>query len=245
MSNSLLTLGSFSFTDLECPDRIILKARQRLAVHHMGSGASVTDSLGDDCETASFRGTFTGPNTAARIRAIEYMRLRAAPLRLTWALKSLTVIIQEFELEYTSSQWIPYRLLCYVVRSNSAGTNAEPDSVSGSSDTQVGDILSLLGGGGMLPTSIQTAALLSLAGLDYDIAPSDAVSQALELLGMIDDQLASTAIDLGDSALSIPMFIQGAGPPIGSVVAAAGQEAALVLARNRLMDITVRAGCVS
>ena len=66
MSEFLLTLGSFSFQGFDSPSSILVKSKQRLAIHHLGSGFSTVDCLGEDNEVASFHGTFTGANAAAR-----------------------------------------------------------------------------------------------------------------------------------------------------------------------------------
>src|SRR5580704_3308322 len=102
MSTPLLTLGPFSFAGLESPEQVLLKSKQRLAVHHLGSGSTAVDSLGEDFEIASFRGVFSGINAASRIRSIEYLRLQGTPLLLTWGSKTLSVLIREFELSYSS-----------------------------------------------------------------------------------------------------------------------------------------------
>jgi len=238
MSSPLLTLGPFSFEGLESPELILLKAKQRLAVHHLGSGSSITDSLGQDFETASFRGIFAGSNAATRIRSIEYLRLLGAPLPLTWGSTTLSVIIQEFELSYSSNQWVPYKLSCYVIRSRDAQAQTAPDLAFASPDTQVGDILSLLQDVDLNPTSSQIAALVELAALNYDAASPDALQQALELLSSLDNQLALPSFGQSTNDLGVPMSYD-------DVVADVGQQAILGLARNRLINITVSAGCVN
>ena len=80
-TNSQLTLGPFIFEGLEVPERIVLKSRQRVIVHHLGSGASAMDSLGEDPQSITFQGTFTGPNTANRIRSIDHLPAVAAKCR--------------------------------------------------------------------------------------------------------------------------------------------------------------------
>jgi hypothetical protein len=238
MSSPLLTLGPFSFEGLESPELIQLKAKQRLAVHHLGSGSSITDSLGQDFETASFRGIFAGSNAATRIRSIEYLRLLGEPLPLTWGSTTLFVIIQEFELTYSSNQWVPYKLSCYVMRSRDAQVLTARDLAFASPDSQTGDILDLLQDVDLIPTSAQIAALVELAALNYDTAPLDALQQAMELLGSLDNQIASPSFAQNTNGLSILKSY-------GDIVADMGQQAILGLARNRLINITVSAECVN
>jgi hypothetical protein len=238
LSSPLLKLGSFSFEGLESPELIRLKAKQRLAVHHLGSGASITDSLGQELETASFRGVFSGSNAADRIRSIQYLRLLGTPLPLTWASTTLFVIIQEFELSYSSNQWVPYNLTCCVIRSKDAQARTVPDLAFASADTQVADVLGLLEDVDLTPASEQLTGLVELAGLNYDVAPPYALQQAMELLGSLDDRIALVSLAQPPNDLSVP------GSYCDAVVGF-GQQAILGLARNRLISITVSAECVN
>jgi hypothetical protein len=238
MSTPLLTLGSFSFIGLESPEQVLLKSKQRLAVHHLGSGSTATDSLGEDYEIASFSGVFSGINAPARIRSIEYLRLRGAPLLLTWGSRALSVIIREFELTYSSNQWVPYRLSCFVVRSNDPEAIPSFDVLTASADIQAGDILDLLQNTDVSATCDQTAALVELAALNYDTPPSDSVQQATELLNLIESQIAATLAASRTGGIGAPR-------PFGDIVAKAGQQATLVLAQNRLAGLTVRAQCLN
>jgi hypothetical protein len=241
MPNSLLTLGAFSFEGLEAPEHIQLKAKQRLAVHHLGSGFSTIDYLGDDCETVSFRGIFSGLNTADRIRSIDYLRVLGAPQILSWNSRTLSVIIDQFELDYSSDRWIPYRLSCYVVRPINAGFEDPTDVLLTSPAKQVSDMLSLLANTPISPTPGQTEALLTLATLNFDAPPSDAVAQAQELANSIDDQLAL----LDDTLQDVGAIDQGLPPGDASymvaLVANYGQQAALLLGLNRAMSILTSA----
>ena len=145
MSYPLLTLGPFSFEGLESPQKIQLKTKQRISgVHHLGSGLSAIDYLGNDYEIVSFRGIFSGQNAADRIRSIDYLRILGAPLVLSWSSGgALSVIIRQFELDYSSDRWIPYLLSCYIVRSVGSRVEYPADVMSTSPSTQVSDLCGL------------------------------------------------------------------------------------------------------
>ena len=241
MSDSLLTLGTFSFEGLESPERIHLKAKQRIAVHHLGSGVSISDCLGEDCEVISFRGIFSGLIAAERIRSIDYLRLQGQPLRLTWGSQTLSVLIQEFELDYSSNLWVPYKISCYVVRSAGPGSEVQADLVIASPVTQVGDMVDLLQGTGADPTSVQTAALTALATLNYDIPSQDALAETQYLISSINEQLEALAAVLQGSSRSGNGLTLRETPWIADSVANSGTEAALVLARNRVISVVVTA----
>jgi hypothetical protein len=237
MPNSLLTLGAFSFEGLEAPEHIQLKTKQRLAVHHLGSGASTVDYLGDDCEIVSFRGIFSGLNTADRIRSIDYLRVLGAPQVLSWNSRMLSVIIDLFELDYSSDRWIPYRISCYVVRSINAGFDDPTDVLFMSPATQVSDMLDLLANTPINPSPGQTEALLTLATLNFDTPPSGAVDQAQDLANSIDGQLAL----LDDALQNVNPIDQGLPPGDAShmfaLVANYGRQTALLLGLNRAISI--------
>ena len=244
MPNSLLTLGPFSFEGLEAPDRILLKTKHRLAVHRLGSGYLSIDSLGEDAEVVSFRGMFTGPNAAARSRTIEQLRSKGAPLNLTWNSKTLSVVIRDFELNYSSDQWIPYKLSCYVARSSIEEVAISTSGTVAAADTQISDIVGLLKNTGINPTPDQITALGELAALNFDVAPVGAVQQTQALCTAIDNQLASAdEVSLSDFTGASEFTYAEASSLIG-IVSNAGQLAALVLARNRLTCLSVSAEAV-
>ena len=234
MSESLLKLGTFSFEGLESPERIMVTSKQRIAIHHLGSGFSVADCLGEDCGSVTFRGIFTGSRAESRIRALEYLKLQGNSLPLIWRSKTLTVIIQDLELNYSSDRWVPYKLCCIVISQN------VPKKISGSPDTRVSDMINLMQNASLSPTLAQTTAILNLAAMNYDIASGADLQQAESLITSLDTQiteLENFSIGCVDDA-TLPE-----NPPnqIATVVANAGSLASLLLARNRLMDITVRA----
>lgn len=230
MSSSLLQLGPFSFDGLESPERIHLKSKRRLAIHHLGSGSTIADDLGEDLEIVTFRGIFSGTNASARIRQIENLSAGGLPQQLTWGSNSLSVIIHEFELDCFSDIWIPYKLSCCVVRSIDPGTEIQSDAIATSPFTQISDLLNLLQYTNMIPSSDETAALVSLAGLNFDTPPQDALSVAQQLIGSIDSQISSV-----DSEL------ENTGPEIVRITNGFGQQANLNLARNRVMNVIINA----
>jgi hypothetical protein len=239
VSSPLLTLGTFVFEGLEAPESLLLKKKQRIAIHRMGSGTSSIDSLGEDLEVVSFRGIFSGTNASDRIRSIEYLKSQGLPIQLTWDAKVLSVIIREFDLKYSSNQWIPYELSCYVVITPQLLIGILNYDLLGSPDTQLGDIVSLLQNTGLSLTSNQMPAIITLAALDFDKAPSDALQQVQLLLDSINSQL--TSLDFGSSGVSAGVIEACSEEShfVSNIVASAGSEAALVLVRNRLLGVNV------
>jgi hypothetical protein len=245
MSNSLLSLGGFAFVGLESPEKVLVKAKQRLTVHLLGSGQSTTDYLGEDCETVSFRGIFSGPTAANRIRSLDHLRTLGTPLVLAWNASTLLVMIKQLELDYSSARWITYKLSCYVVRSVSAGMEDPTDLMSASPDAQVSDMLSLLGNTSIVPTPGQADAIRTLAALEFDTPPPDALLQARDLVGAIDDQLAISTGTSQNANLPDQMSTMEKASLMAVLVSQCGQQAALILGRNRVVSVITGAEGVS
>jgi hypothetical protein len=241
LSNSLLTLGSFSFEGLESPGQILLKTKQRLVIHHLGTGSLSSDSLGNDVETVAFRGIFTGTGVTDRIRSIEYMRSQGVPIVLTWGSRTLAVIIEAFELNYTTNQWVPYKLTCYVVRSTDSGVGGTTDQMPMSPNAQIADIVGLLQNTNVTLTADQRSALAILAEANYDIPPSDSLQQAQDVLSSIESQLGDGEADLQNSSIGNSISPRREAQLLTDIISDASLQATLLLAHNRIMDISVTA----
>jgi hypothetical protein len=245
ISSSSLKLGSFSFEGLESPDQIVLRTKQRLAIHYLGSGSSLIDSLGQDATIVSFRGIFSGTQAATRIRAIQYLRSQGQPIPLIWGSTTSSVVIRELELTYSSIQWVSYKLSCCVVGGLEPGVGPPLNVALRSPEMQVSEVLSLLQDTSMGLTSDQASALAQLAALNYDIAPPDAVQQIQGLLDTIDSLLATTDRALSNHSNGTPGFSPGSALWFVETVADMGQRAALLLSYNRIAGILVCAACIS
>ena len=244
METSLLTLGSFSFQGLETPERIYLKKKQRLATHHLGSGLFTTNVLGEDFEIVSFSGTFSGAGAGGRIRLIDSLRIHGAPLVLVWGAKTLLVLIEEFDLNYLSEQWIPYKLSCRVVSSTGVTPASPLDIISSSALEQMSSITYLLGNTAITPTRDQTDALLTLAASNYDTPPLEAIHQAQTLMGEIDTRIAGLNVPTESDASSMGTIASQEGLRMTNVVSNLGLQATLLLARNRVANVIVCAEAI-
>jgi hypothetical protein len=240
MSAPLLTLGHFSFLGLESPAQILLKSKQRLVVHRLGSGSTSIDSLGKDVEVISFSGIFTGTDAAIRIQMIENIRSQNQPVSLSWASRAVTVLIREFDLQYISNQWVPYKLSCLTVAAE-LQTIAFMEDILSSPPRQVADIAGLLIGTSMTPTADQTSALATLATLNFDVPPAAALQTVQAMASSISSQLQV----LDPQAQGGPSDLSSPAPDLAtsflSVTAKASQQASLQLAYNRMLNISVSA----
>jgi hypothetical protein len=240
MSGPLLTLGNFAFLGLESPAQILLKSKQRLVVHRLGSGSTSIDSLGKDVTVISFSGIFTGTDAAIRIQMIENIRSQNQPVSLSWASRAATVLIREFDLQYITNQWVPYKLSCLTVATE-LQTIAFIEDILLSPPRQVADIASLLVGTGLTPTPDQSSALATLATLNFDVPPAAALETVQAMSSSISNQLQllDPQVQVGRSALSSPA------PDLATsfllIAAKTSQQIALQLAYNRMLNISVSA----
>lgn len=106
-------LGPVVFSGFEVPERISLGGKQKLVVHTMPGGGRIVDVMGQDDAPIKWSGVFSGSNAAGRVRTLERLRRNGSQLQLSWDAWRFRVIIQEFEANFESSNWIPYRIeLC-------------------------------------------------------------------------------------------------------------------------------------
>ena len=120
MSDFSLTLGPVAFAGFEMPSSITLGGKQRLAIHKLPGGIRIIDAIGADPADLAWSGIFTGPDAADRARILDTMRVAGLQLLLSWDAFLYTVVIDNFEADYRSPWWIPYRLSCTVVRDEAA-----------------------------------------------------------------------------------------------------------------------------
>ena len=116
MSDIALLLGPVGFQAFEVPSSIGFGGSQRLAVHRLAGGGRVIDLLGPDNRDIRFAGTFSGTDATLRARTLDGLRTAGVPLPLTWDVFFYTVVIRQFEADYQNGWWIPYRLVCTVLR---------------------------------------------------------------------------------------------------------------------------------
>jgi hypothetical protein len=116
MGGTTLLLGPVLFQDFEAPGGINFGGAQRLVVHKLPDGTRVVDALGRDDADICFSGIFTGSNATLRARLLDELRAQGLPLPLTWDAFFYTVVVSQFQADYTTSSWIPYTITCTVLR---------------------------------------------------------------------------------------------------------------------------------
>jgi len=230
-------LGPISFNGLAYPSRIVIKNRQRNVVHQLGSGSLATDSLGDDLQSVSFKGIFTGQDATTRARLLDSLRSQGALLRLSWESIQLTVLIHELDFIYSSNLWITYSLSCNVVQTANADGPGATDPILASAAAQVSDIQSIIQKTPVVMTADQETALTILANMQFDSPPPGALSSALGLISSIRSSIDTLASQLRDPTLNNPAIGAATKLTILDVTAYFGQLSLLTIAENRVLSI--------
>jgi hypothetical protein len=125
MRDVALLLGPVAFQDFEIPSGVNFGGRQRLALYRLPGGSRVIDALGRDDAQISFAGIFAGPNATQRARSLDQLRVAGTALPLTWDVLFYTVLISNFYADYRNGWWIPYQIVCTVLR-DEASTLPQP-----------------------------------------------------------------------------------------------------------------------
>lgn len=212
---SPLLLGPVAFDGFEVPGRLGFGGAQRLAVHRLPGGGRVVDALGRDDADLGWSGVFAGPDAAERARMLDALRVAGGPLTLSWDAFLYTVVIARFEASYASPWWIPYRIVCTVLRD-------EASAVVQAAGALLDGVLADVGvaAGGVDVSAVQTALAVSGAA----VAGSAAQAAALAALGSVQATVQAD-MDAAGAALM-------AAADLPSAAAAAGQLAQLADARG-------------
>jgi len=149
-----LLLGPVLFQSFELPERISWGGGQRLAVHKLPGGGRVIDAMGRDDAPIAWSGVFAGEDAAMRARLLDLMRAEGGVWPLSWDSFLYSVVISAFTVSYERAGWLPYRIVCTVLRDEAEGLT---ESVLSLASDVLGD-LGLAGGSG-LDVSAATLAL--------------------------------------------------------------------------------------
>jgi hypothetical protein len=107
--STTLTLGDFTFSGTEIPERIQFGGDQAMAVHRMVGGIKQVDALGPDHAPLEWSGVLFGAEALSRARYLDWLRVQGKPLALAWSELRYTVVVRSFRATYLLANNIPYR----------------------------------------------------------------------------------------------------------------------------------------
>ena len=120
VQKSPIRISDINLENFEVPPSIRFGGRHRLAVHTLSGGSRVVERLGPSDSDIYFRGTFSGPDAEARVRAMDDLRVTGRVVWLTWKSFRYQVIVRTFLADYQSPWWISYQVTCLVVHQTTA-----------------------------------------------------------------------------------------------------------------------------
>ena len=232
MTKPLIQLGTFAFEGLECPEKITVSSRQRIAVHPIATGGSVFDALGEDTQIISFGGIFTGPQAANRARVLDRFRQTGLPMPLIWQAASALVVIHNYRLNFASPYWITYKIGCFISQQNASIYLDRSDILSVALPAAPAEVLGQLAALGMSASPEQIASMNALADAKY----SPTQSQILSVRALSNSLAASLAAAADRRSAQAEVASE-----IGAVSAAMGQIVRLALANSRVNALLINA----
>jgi hypothetical protein len=110
MTDTLLSLGGFTFSGWSIPERISGGGKQRLAIHRLTGGARVIDVMGWDANKVGFSGRFRGAAAMSGIRLLETLARVGVPVVLSYWTNRYQVLVGEFSWQFERYYEISYTL---------------------------------------------------------------------------------------------------------------------------------------
>ena len=233
MSGIALILGPVVFQDFEAAAGIRFGGEQRVVVHKLPGGDRVIDAMGRDDADITLSGTFSGPDCTLRARMLDELRVGGNALPLTWDIFFYTVVIRDFQADYRNSYWIPYRLVCSVLRDEAAALVETALSLAGS-----------------VAADLAAAAGQALSGIDFSAAQVAIAAPGSATVGTASYSQAFNALSAAQSSSNARLPITGSAldaasailgtttnplvgvTALGSATSAAGQLAGVAVARG-------------
>ncbi len=232
MSGITLILGPVVFQDFEATAGIRFGGEQRVVVHKLPGGNRVIDAMGRDDADVMLSGTFSGPDATLRARMLDELRVEGNALPLTWDIFFYTVVIRDFQADYRYSYWIPYRLVCSVLRDEAAALVETALSLAGS-----------------IGADIAAAAGQALSGVDFSAAQTAVAAPGSTTVGTASYNQAFSALSASQSSTNARLPVVGSSlntasailgttnnpltgvTALGTATSAAGQLAGIAAAR--------------
>jgi hypothetical protein len=202
-----------------------------LAIHRLPGGQRVIDALGRDDTDICFEGIFCGTDATLRARLLDEMRVSGLLLPLTWDVFFYTVVVSQFQANYATSNWIPYKITCAVLRDEASALIETALSLGATVLGDAGTAATQASLGGVDISSLQT----SVADPSATVRDTAAYSQAQASLTSAQSSLASaiggTAAVLPSSAVTSAGTAASGIASLTSAISAAQQVSQLAVAQ--------------
>jgi hypothetical protein len=219
MAGTTLLLGPVLFQDFEIPCGINFGGKQRLAIHRLPGGLRVIDALGRDDADICFEGIFSGSDATLRARLLDEMRVSGLLLPLTWDVFFYTVVISRFQADYATSNWIPYKISCAVLRDEASAVIETALSLGATVSSDVATAVAQASLGGVdissLPASVSDPSATARDTAAYGQAQSALTSTQSSLAAAISAAATvlpmSTVTSAGTAASGVASLMSAVG----------------------------------
>jgi hypothetical protein len=155
----------------------------------------VVERLGPDDGEVAFRGTFSGPDAEARVRAFDTLRTSGDVVWLTWETFRRQVVVKSFVADYESPWWIRYDARCVVVH-QSGVSSALLSTMSALVTSDLGNALSAATESGLSLIPLQSALALPNALTTGTSDQVEAMAAVGTTLDCINSQIAAQSAQL-------------------------------------------------
>ena len=160
MTDCIVAIDSFQFSNLEVPDEIAFGGEHRLAVKQLIGGSRVVQALGREDAPLRWSGTFLGETALQRARYLDYLRAEGAQHILTWHEFRYLVVVNEFQANFKRFYRLPYSIELEVISDLAQPVTSFPQP---SVDSQInGDNTTAQGLGGLIGDSTLSGLLGTL-----------------------------------------------------------------------------------
>lgn len=205
MADVALILGPILFKDFEVPAGIAFGGAQATAVHNLLGGRRVIDTMGRNDATLQFSGVFSGSDATLRVRALNELRAAGLMLPLTWDVFFYTVILSDFTATYESSTWIPYKIVCTVVRDEASALIQDAISLAADVVADAASAGASAGLAGIDLSGSQTALGVAGATTRGSAAFSAAQGAVASDQASLTAGIASAQTGMDQAALAVPI----------------------------------------
>lgn len=122
MVDTVITLGDFTFENLEIPSEIIFGGEQSMKIHDLIGGSRIIDSMGGKESNIMWSGLMLGPDAMSRALDLDSMRVSGQPISLNVFSLSYQVVIQKFIFKTERYYQIKYDIDLAVIQNNNNAT---------------------------------------------------------------------------------------------------------------------------
>nr|WP_294511697.1 hypothetical protein [uncultured Rhodopila sp.] len=226
MQGSPIQIGTINLQNFEVPPSVRFGGRHRVAIHTLAGGTRILERLGPDDGEIQFRGSFSGPQAEARMRAINNLRLTGEVVWLTWESFRYQVVVKSFVADYYSPWWISYRIGCLIAHQDGAA-NLLTLALSALISADLAVAMTAASGTSIQLGSLQAALSATNAFTAGTSDRSQAVAAVASSRVSINQQISEQSVSLA-APFGTGTAVSSYGSALQSTVASAGVLAAAV-----------------